>query len=84
MFKLMMTAFMMTFSAYAAAAPVNINTADAQTLDEALNGVGPVTARRIVEFRDANGAFSDPSEIVLVKGIGEKTLEKNIEDILVD
>ena len=70
-------------SAAAFAGPVNINTADAATLDAELNGVGPVTAERIVAYREANGPFANADEIVLVKGVGQRTLEKNAGDILV-
>jgi competence protein ComEA len=52
---------------------VNINTA---TLDglEALPGVGPVTAQKILDWRTAHGAFSSVDELLEVDGIGEKTL----------
>ena len=54
---------------------VNINTADAQLLDE-LPGVGPATAQAIIEDREANGPFSSPEDIMRVSGIGEKKFEK--------
>lgn len=53
---------------------ININTADAKLLDE-LPGVGPVLAERIVQYRESNGFFSKPEELVNVKGIGEKKLK---------
>ncbi|AZZ91653.1 MULTISPECIES: ComEA family DNA-binding protein [unclassified Hahella] len=56
---------------------VNINTADAEALAKALNGVGLKKAEAIIEFRTTNGPFKDISELALVKGIGEKTVEKN-------
>ena len=55
--------------------PVNINTASSRELD-ALPGIGEVLAQRILDYRKANGAFSSVDELVKVKGIGEKTLEK--------
>ena len=55
--------------------PVNINTASQRELD-ALPGIGEVLAQRILDYRKANGAFSSVDELVKVKGIGEKTLEK--------
>jgi len=57
-------------------APVNLNTADASTL-AMLNGVGDKKAADIVAYREAHGKFSKVEDILLVKGIGEKTLEKN-------
>ena len=54
---------------------ININTADAQLLDE-LPGVGPATAQAIIEDREANGPFSAPEDIMRVTGIGEKKFEK--------
>lgn len=56
------------------AAPVNINTADAATL-ETLPRVGPAMAARIIEWREANGGFATVDDLLAVTGIGEKTLE---------
>jgi len=64
------------------AGPVNINTADAQTLAAELDGVGMSRAQAIVEYRDANGAFSSPEEVLKVKGIGPQVLEANRGNIL--
>lgn len=54
--------------------PVNVNTANAETLDT-LPGIGPVLADRIVEYRTQNGFFSQPEELLAVEGIGETILE---------
>ena len=51
---------------------ININTASAEELEE-LPRVGPVIARRIVEYREQEGAFQSVEEIMNVRGIGEKT-----------
>lgn len=51
---------------------VNVNTASVQEL-QLLPRVGPAIAQRIVEFRNANGPFKTPEELIRVKGIGEKT-----------
>ena len=49
---------------------VHINTADEKAL-EALPGIGPVMAKRIVEYRQQNGPFSSVEELKKVRGIGE-------------
>ena len=61
----------------AAVAPVNINSADAQTLADRLNGVGLKKAQAIVSYRDQHGPFKAVDELVNVAGIGGATLEKN-------
>lgn len=67
-----------------AAAPVNINTADAVALAEALNGVGPVTSEKIVSYREENGSFTAPEDLMKVNGIGPATFEDNKADILIE
>ena len=54
---------------------IDINTADASELTK-FNGVGPATAAKIIEYRNANGAFTSCDDLTKVKGIGAKTLEK--------
>ena len=54
---------------------VNINTAD-QTLLESLPGVGPVTARSILDYRAEKGGFTSVDELLEVSGIGDATLAK--------
>lgn len=66
-----------------AADKVNINTADAATLDAVLINVGPSKAQAIVDYRKANGAFKSPEALAMVKGIGLKTVEKNRDRIVV-
>lgn len=57
------------------AGSININTANAEMLAETLDGVGPVRAEAIVEYREANGEFSSVEELLEVSGIGASTLE---------
>ena len=66
-----------------AADVVNINTADAATLDEVLLNVGPAKAQAIVEYRRENGAFKSIEQLAMVKGIGLKTVEKNRDRLTV-
>lgn len=54
---------------------VNINSADEEMLTQ-LPGIGPVTAGKIVEYRQENGKFKSVDELTNVKGIGGKTLVK--------
>ena len=72
----------MLMSASAWATPVNINTADAQTIADALNQIGLKKAEAIVAYRNKIGAFKTVDELGQVAGIGDKTLEKNRADIL--
>jgi competence protein ComEA len=60
---------------------VNINTADAATIDRVLVNVGPAKADAIVAYRKANGAFRSAEQLAMVKGIGLKTVEKNRDRI---
>ena len=62
---------------------VNINTADAATLDRVLVGVGPSKADAIVAYRKQNGAFRSVEQLAAVKGIGLATVERNRDRIVV-
>lgn len=62
-----------------AADKVNINTADASTLDRVLVNVGPTKAEAIVAYRKAHGPFRSAEQLAQVDGIGLKTVEKNRE-----
>lgn len=65
-----------------AGAAVNVNTASAEEMAAALNGVGEAIANRIVEERDANGAYADAAELQeRVKGIGPALVEKNAGEL---
>jgi competence protein ComEA len=68
----------------AGAGPVNINTADAATLQRELKGVGAKRAQAIVDYRKAHGPFKSADELALVKGIGPAAINKNRADIRVD
>ena len=64
--------------------PVNINTADAATIAESLDGVGMSKAEAIVDYRDAHGPFQHADELVNVKGIGIRTVDLNRDYIRLD
>lgn len=69
------------WSSIAAAIPVNVNQADAETIADALAGIGEKTAIKIVEYRKANGPFKAVEDLTNIKGIGEKKLAKIKQDI---
>ncbi|HJR74200.1 MAG TPA: helix-hairpin-helix domain-containing protein [Luteimonas sp.] len=70
-------------SAWAADEKVNINTADAATLDRVLLNIGASKAEAIVAYRKEHGAFKTADQLAQVKGIGLKTIEKNRDRIVV-
>ena len=57
-----------------------VNAGDEKVLD-ALPGVGPVIAARIIELCEALGGYRLPEDLLLVKGIGEKTLDKIMKEL---
>jgi competence protein ComEA len=61
-------------SGAAPAAPVNLNTATVEQLDT-LDGVGPATAQKILEYRAQHGGFGSVDDLAQVAGIGPKKLE---------
>ena len=61
---------------------ININTATLAELTT-LPGIGEVLAQRILDYRDENGAFSAPEELLNVEGIGKKRLEEILDLITI-
>src|SRR4051794_25522767 len=53
--------------------PVNLNTATAEQLD-GLDGVGPTTAQKIIDYREQHGGFGSVTELDRITGIGEKRM----------
>ena len=62
---------------------ININTATEDELSENLSGVGSAIAKRIVEYREQNGGFSNVEDIKNVSGIGDKMFEKIKDSICI-
>lgn len=62
---------------------INLNTADRERL-MALPGVGEVLAERIIAYREANGPFARPEDLLNVSGIGEKSYGKLADYITVE
>lgn len=61
---------------------VDINNADAATLDRVLVNIGEAKAEAIVAHRKENGPFRSAEQLAEVKGIGLKTVESNRDRIL--
>jgi competence protein ComEA len=83
--KLLQLGLVLAFTAplVAIAGPVDVNTADAATISAELKGIGMTKAKAIVEYREKHGPFKSPEDLSLVKGIGERTVELNRDDIRV-
>lgn len=80
--KLISILILLLLSFKTLATPVNINSADAKTIADSLNGIGLKKAQAIVDYRTKNGNFASIDDLSKVSGIGAKTIEKNKADIL--
>jgi len=56
-------------------APINLNTANSEQLQE-VPGIGPTTAEKILQMRKSYGAFKSVDDLLSIKGIGKKRLDK--------
>lgn len=63
---------------------VNLNTADAATLQKELAGIGMAKAKAIVAFREENGAFTSVDELLEVQGIGKALVDRNRDRLAVN
>jgi competence ComEA-like helix-hairpin-helix protein len=55
--------------------PININSASSEELQQ-VPGIGPVTADKILQMRKSYGAFKSVDDLLAIKGIGKKRLDK--------
>jgi competence protein ComEA len=55
--------------------PININTANSEELQQ-VPGIGPATAEKILQMRKSYGAFKSVDDLLAIKGLGKKRLEK--------
>ncbi len=79
--KSVLAASLLAFSVMAWAVPVNVNKADSALIADSLKGIGLKTAEKIVKYREKNGAFKKVDDLLSIRGIGEKKLEKIRKDI---
>lgn len=63
---------------------VNINTADALTLQKELSGIGLNKANAIVAYRESNGNFTSVDELIEVSGIGKTLLDRNRDKLAIE
>lgn len=75
---------MLLSNAVYAGYPVNINMASVEEIAEGLDGIGMSKAQAIIDYRNTSGAFRSIDELVNVKGIGVKTVEKNRDYVLLN
>lgn len=80
--RLLVLSSFLLFSFNVLAKPVNINTADAQTIADSLKGIGLKKAQAIVDYRAKNGNFAAVDDLSKVSGIKAKTISQNKDDIL--
>lgn len=75
--------FALLISSTSLFAAININTADANQLADAMKGVGLSKAQAIVTYREQHGQFKSVDELSKVKGIGTRTVEKNRKNLAI-
>ena len=80
--KLLMLVIALVSPVLVLAGPVNVNTADAESISQELTGIGLAKAQAIVDYRSQNGAFETPEELLKVKGIGPRVLAANSGNIM--
>ena len=81
MIRILFTFLLLSLTTYVFADPVDINTADVQSLSKNIKGIGKAKAQAIIAYREKHGKFQMVNDLVKVKGIGPKLIEKN-KDVL--
>lgn len=81
MIRILFTFLLLSLTTYVCADPVDINTADVQSLSKNIKGIGKAKAQAIIAYREKHGKFQMVNDLVKVKGIGPKLIEKN-KDVL--
>jgi len=82
-FKLLFSIVLLAVSLNLSAGPVNINSANYKTLAENIKGVGEKKAKAIVAYREKHGPFRRADDLINIKGIGPKLIEKNRNILLI-
>lgn len=77
MIRILFTFLLLSLTTYVCADPVDINTADVQSLSKNVKGIGKAKAQAIIAYREKHGKFQMVNDLVKVKGIGPKLIEKN-------
>lgn len=83
MIRILLTALTLAISSFVYAGPIDINTADVKTLTKNIKGVGFKKAQAIVAYREKYGLFNQIEELIKVKGIGRKLLNKNRDSLFI-
>lgn len=65
-------------------ARLDLNTADALTLQSTLTGIGKTKAEAIVAYREEHGAFATVDELLEIKGIGKALLDRNRDKLAIN
>ena len=60
---------------------ININNASPRQIADGLKGIGLSKAKAIVAYRETNGPFKHAADLAAVKGIGDRTVERNRDRI---